>query len=660
MCGICGIIDRKNHLTPERRNDFVAKMNQAIEHRGPDGEGNFRDEICALSMRRLAIIDLTTGDQPIYNETRDVLVFFNGMIYNYRTLRADLIEKGHVFKTECDTEVLVHLYEEFGEAMFLKLKGMFAFCIYDLKKKTFLLARDRFGEKPLFYYWNDQVLSFSSEVKSLLENKNIPRKLNQNALPYYFRTSLIPEPITLLEGVKILPAGHYLKVDSEGFELKKYFHLTYKVDSNIKTVEDAEALIRPNLESAVKRQTQSDVPIGAFLSGGIDSSTVVALMQKNATEKIKTFNVRFEDEAYDESPIARKVAEFWDTDHHEITVPNYDFKEDIFWKIIDHVGLPFRDSSAIPTYFISEQIRKHVTVALSGDGGDELFGGYDLFQWYQKILGFQRIPRPVRSLGNQSLNMLTQLPFTQNISKLRQIKRGLRTSLESEKDIPIALNQFFELDEIRQFLNIPNGHSGNSHRSNGGLTQVPNPPFQRWDINLNLLKKYPPESKNWSSLRNIMYYRTRHTLPANMLVKVDRMSMANSLEVRAPFLDADLFNVAAQLPDKFLINKGLKKFMIHKIMANDLPPEVFNHPKKGFGIPLYKYQNTAFKSLAKRLLFEENPLPNLFPKSFLEATFHEGLNHKKNTANRSVFQSAHRLWMLMMLFGWAKRFGVSY
>ena len=293
MCGICGIIDPKSHFSNDKRMDLLQRMNEALWHRGPDEAGTYHADHYSLGMRRLSIIDLAKGQQPIFNENNQIGVFFNGEIYNYPTLRDDLIKKGHQLKTNSDTEVLVHLYEEYGYEMLNQLKGMFAFCIFDKRTSQFFLARDRFGEKPLYYHYGHETLTFSSEVQSLLENKRIDRKLNYTALPYYFRTSLVPEPITLLEGVQSLLPGHYMIYDGHQLQVKRYFHLTYKTDYRIKTEEEAEELLRPLLIQAVKRQAISDVPLGAFLSGGVDSSTIVALLQKYSTQKIKTFTVRF-------------------------------------------------------------------------------------------------------------------------------------------------------------------------------------------------------------------------------------------------------------------------------------------------------------------------------------------------------------------------------
>ena len=635
MCGICGIIDFQGHLSKDKRSTLVRRMNNEIIHRGPDESGFFEDNWCSLAMRRLSIIDLSNGQQPIYNETGDIGVVYNGEIYNFKELKSSLQTKGHHFKTNTDTEVLVHLYEEYGDAMLPMLKGMFVFCLYDQKRRQFLLARDRFGEKPLFYFHKPKYFSFSSELKSLLEDPHVPKQLDLNALNYYLRTSLVPEPLTLFKDIKSLPAGHYVKIEEYSYQIKKYFHLAYEVDNDIKTEADAIDLIKPLLIQAVKRQSISDVPIGAFLSGGIDSSTVVALLQKHSDQPIQTFTAKFENQRYDESSIAKEVAIHCGTDHHELLIPNYDFEEDIFWKIIDHVGVPFRDSSAIPTYLITQQIRKHVKVALSGDGGDELFGGYDIFQWHDKILGLKGIPSLIRQSGLRFLSLAQTMPGLNKISRFRQLKRAVQTSLESKEKIPIALNEMFADFEIQE-----------------GIGAMASGDYE-------LLQHYPKASKDWSNLRRIMYYRCFHTLPSNMLIKVDRMSMANSLEVRAPFLDPDLFEASTKLPDQFLINKGLGKHLIRRIMKDELPASVFDHPKQGFSIPLHDYQNEAFRNLAKRLIFQENPFPGLFDSSFLEKTYKLGVERAKSNAQKSVFQSSHQLWMLMQLFGWGSRFKVS-
>jgi asparagine synthase (glutamine-hydrolysing) len=637
MCGIAGIISKKKSKNTETVKTVDA-MVQGLIHRGPDDEGRFDNNFCALGMRRLSIIDLDHGSQPIFNETKDILVFQNGEIYNFQLLREDLKALGHQFSTQSDTEVLVHLYEEYGESMFAKLEGMFAICLYDLPKQKFIIGRDALGEKPLYYCDSMNEFSFSSELKSLLENRAISRKLNKEGLLYFLRTSLLPAPITMFEGVKVLPPGHYVRIEKGEVSIHKYFTIEYKVNKDIVTLDDAKSLIKPLLVNAVNKQSVSDVPIGAFLSGGMDSSTTVALLQQQSSKPIQTFTAKFEDQKYDESKIAKKVAEHCGTDHHELVIEDAGFTEEIFWEIINHVGEPFRDSSAIPTYFITKKIREHVKVAISGDGGDELFGGYDLFQWYKKILDLKKMPNVAKGVLQGSAGIAQSMGVFKNNSKLRQANRALKTAQLNENEILVSLNEMFTPFEMKSLL------------SEG---------FQFDENNLcPLLTEYPNESKDWSSLRKAMYYRSVHTLPSNMLPKVDRMSMANSLEVRAPFLDKKLFEAAAQLPDEFLIKAGKGKYLIREMMKGELPEEVFSHPKQGFSLPLQKYQNEGFISLAKRLLFDENPMPSLFKRSELERIYKQGIELEKDTNQISVFRASHQLWMMMQLFGWIKQFEV--
>lgn len=636
MCGIAGIIATGGSLQPNSR-ETVARMNAALTHRGPDEAGAFADDFCALAMRRLSIIDLEGGTQPLTNEDGSVLVFMNGELYNHRELRTELKKQGHQFATASDTEVLVHLYEQHGTEMLPMLRGMFAFCLYDKAAKTWLLARDRFGEKPLFYHAANGQFSFASELTALLENPAISRVASREALAYYFRTSLLPEPLTHFENVHSLPPGHFVQLGSKASEPTAYFEIEYQENPTLATKLEAMAHIELLLKRAVAAQSVSDVPIGCFLSGGIDSSTTVALLQQQQHKPIQTFNVKFETAGYDESAIAREVAAHCGTEHHEIVLPEQQFSEALFWEIIERVGQPFRDSSAIPTYLISREIRKHVKVAISGDGGDEVFGGYALFQWYTRILKTQQIPRPLRAAAGSATALLQKSDALPGSGKVRQLHRAFQTSLLEAPEIAIALNEQFTEQEMQAVW----------------------PDFAAFADGFARLKHYPPAAADWSPLRQIMYYRTAHTLPGNMLVKVDRMSMANSLEVRAPFLDADLFAAAARLPDELLIHQGKGKYLLREIMKPHLPEAVFSHPKQGFNLPLHSYRNAAYRQLAQRLLFDENPWPGFFPTSALEAIFTRGLEQQKDTASMSIFRATHQLWMLMQLLGWAKRFNVQ-
>lgn len=635
MCGICGIIDLQQQTDPQTRQEQVQAMNRQITHRGPDESSQKDFPQASLAMRRLSIIDLSSGTQPIYNEDESICVFFNGEIYNYQELIPGLLASGHQFKTQSDTEVLVHLYEEHGPNMVEKLRGMFAFVIYDQKRHRYFFARDRFGEKPFYYHFQNGRFSFSSELASLLKDPNIHRKLNREALQYFLRAGFAPEPITLIENVFTLPPGHYLVLDSQGLQIKPYFNLTYQADNNLKTEEQVVDYVRPFLEQAIKRQMRSDVPLGAFLSGGIDSSTIVANLAKFSDQKINTFTVRFEDSAYDESGIAREVSEMVGTNHHEITVPNEGFSEELFWTILDHAGIPFPDTSAIPTYFISREIRKHVTVALSGDGGDELFAGYPIFQWWGKIHQAKKVPVVARRSALAMLQGAAQLPGLKNNSLVRQLTKANKISLLPSQEIPMTIMELIDLDAINKLYQP-------------GL-----------DTDFHRYTDFWETAKQWTPLRQIMQYRLQYNLPLGMLVKVDRMSMANSLEVRAPFLDPDLFAASTKIPDQFMIKDGFGKNIIRAIMQQELPDSVFNHPKTGFAIPLHKYQNQDYHHLADTLFTKDHPLMELIDFQEVLQIKEIGLHAQKDTAQLSVYRAGQRLWALMALFGWMRRFDIE-
>ncbi len=631
MCGICGVINSKSINTEST----VKTMNNTLIHRGPDDEGLYFNDKVSLAMKRLSIIDLHGGKQPLYNELKSVLAFQNGEIYNFLDLKSDLESKGHSFSTSSDTEVLVHLYEEYGESMFTYLKGMFAICIYDLKNEIVLISRDRFGEKPLYYHYVGQQLIFSSEVKSLLSNPNVPRKLNHDALSYYLKFGYVPDPLTMLEEVFSLEPGHYLKLENGNISVQKYFEIKYETDHRYKSDKDVIEPLLSLLKQAVSRQMISDVPIGAFLSGGIDSSSLVALMQMESSSKIKTFNVKFEESTYDESPIARKVAKHLETEHHEIFIPNQKFDQEIFWNILDHVGLPFSDTSCIPTYFITKEIRKYVKVAISGDGGDELFGGYSTFPWYQKLRKFQRLKYLPAGVIAKSLEELQKMPITNNNSRIRQLYKAFTFISKDKETLGRNILELFDdnqLDEI--FINKNSNSYYEYYKFNEGLRHV-------------------------SDLREIMNYRLRFNLPADMLVKVDRMSMANSLEVRAPFLDVDLFEFSTKLEDKFLIKNGLGKYILRETMKPYLPSEVFNHPKSGFGIPIHTYMNEEYENLCNQVLVKNHALNRILNFDYIIELKKFGLQNKTDNSMITVYKSGLQLWSILQLYAWVEKYNVK-
>lgn len=628
MCGICGIVDYSSK-SKEQRHEIVTRMNNAILHRGPDGEGRYTDDQASLAMRRLSIIDLEGGHQPIWNEDKQKLVFMNGEIYNYRELKDKLIALGHTFNTEADTEVLIHMYEEYGKNMVSQLRGMFVFCIYDMDINTYFFGRDRFGEKPFYYHHEGGRFSFSSEVASLLQDENIKRKLNLSALPYYLGSAYIPDPITLIEGILTLLPGHTLTLSQGKVDIEAYFKIDYSNTGGIKDEREAVEHITPYLKKSVERQRVSDVPIGAFLSGGIDSSSICALLQENAAQPIDTFTVKFEEASYDESHIAREVAERIGSSHHEITVPNSEFSEDIFWEIIDHVGLPFPDSSAIPVCEITKEIRKHVKVAISGDGGDEIFAGYPVYGWWQKINTISKVPRPLRQAG---LSLLRKDWLPIGADRSRQLARGLAASMKGQQGISLEIHRMFFDEEIEKLM------------------------VADLKSDFSLFTNVPKEFRSWSPLRKGMYHRLKYNLVNDMLIKVDRMSMANSLEVRAPFLDPDLYEASLQISDDLLYKDGVGKYIIRKAMRDYLPDSVFDHPKSGFSIPLHKYENATYRRLVNELISPKSSIYHLFDSVALEQLKQQSI---ENSSKTSTYRSSHQLWTMLLLFGWAKRFNIE-
>lgn len=631
MCGICGIIDfRKSDKS--KRIALVDKMNNAIFHRGPDGEGRFNDNIASLAMRRLSIIDLVGGDQPIWNSDRSICLFMNGEIYNYKELKVTLLNKGHIFYTNSDTEVLLHMYQEYGLDMVSDLRGMFAFCIYEVSSEKFHFGRDRFGEKPFYYYYAEGRFSYSSEVASLLEDDKVKRVINHEALDYYLASAYVPEPITLLRDVHTLLPGHTMTLTAEGIEIDQYFKIDYSSNKEkINNLDEAKAYIEPYLRSAIDRQLVSDVPVGAFLSGGIDSSTICAVLQSNSDTPINTFTARFEESSYDESPIAREVAKHIGSNHHEVTIPNSEFSEEMFWKIVDHVGLPFADSSAIPTYEITKEISKHVTVAISGDGGDEIFAGYSMFDWWRKIDKISSVPKVIRQLGLSTLNA-NILPIGSD--KVRQLKRGISASMKGRKYISTEIHRMFFDDELEYLLKDGFGNDFNYY------------------IDL------PNTFDSWTPLRKAMFHRLRFNLVDDMLVKVDRMSMANSLEVRAPFLDPDLYEASLNISDELLMHNGVGKKIIRDIMKPHLPDIVFNHPKTGFAIPLHKFENEEYYHLVDTLINKDSSIYHLFDEEEL-IKIKNNRSHK-NTKHSTAYRTSHQQWSILLLFGWVKRFGIEH
>ena len=587
-------------------------MCRIIRHRGPDDQGTWVRDDVALGMRRLSIIDLVGGHQPIFNEDHSILIVFNGEIYNYKQLQQELQARGHRFDTNSDTEAIVHAYEEYGDDCVKHLRGMFVFAIWDIKRQRLLAARDRFGKKPFNYYWDGQRLIFGSEIKSILE-AGIPREINDIALDEYLTYRYVPTPITLFKNVMKLPAGHILVYEDGCISTRRYWDLSFEptcLDDEATALERTQAL----LKEAIQVRLMSEVPLGAFLSGGIDSSIVVALMSQVMSQPVKTFSIGFEEDEYNELPYARQVARHFNTDHHEFFV-----KSDlvnVLPQLVWDCDEPFGDSSILPTYYVSKLAREHVTVVLSGDGGDEIFGGYEQYQREYKI---HQIPPLLRTTLGHASKLLPD--------GVRGKKR-LGTWLRDYGTRSIEASMIFP-DYPRATLYTPEF-------------------FER-------VRNHNPFERHLSEYRRVQHLDATarmqsvdaHTyLTDDILVKVDKASMLNSLETRAPLLDQCLAEYVASLRPSVRLRDGKSKYLLKRIAADVLPEEILNRPKRGFAIPLSRWFSGDLNDYARAMLAS--------PKAQQRGLFNQQLISKllEKDAPRQFVNHGSAIWSLTCLELW--------
>lgn len=646
MCGICGVA-HSSRSASERQH--VAAMQRRLFHRGPDSAGRFDCDSASLAVRRLAIIDLETGDQPVSNEDGTVQVMQNGEIYNYKELAQELKNRGHTFKTRSDTEVIVHGYEEYGTGVFDKLKGMFAIAIYDQRQRELVLARDRFGEKPLFYYLGcggsngAAKIVFSSELQSLLEHPDVPREMCFEALGCYLRLGFVPAPATMFKNVLQLPPGNWLRWSAGQCQRVRYWRPGYVPDPALSDIEVAAEEVRRALTTAVRRQLTSDVEVGALLSGGVDSGAIVASVQALSDKPLKTFTVRFDESGYDESQGARAVAKHLGTDHHETTVANLGFCEDDLWRVVEHAGVPFADSSAIPTYRIAREVSKNVKVCLTGDGGDEIFAGYGIFAWVLRSAWTMSLPKPLLVGASRAARAFAGMRGLGDSRIGRRAVRyaGVATTPVSNRLIETGGLAFFSQAELSRLATDPaiaETLDGELARSYGRL---------------------PDEAEEWSPMRRYMYVHLMRDLPEDMLTKVDRMSMAASVETRAPMLDPDLVELSMKLPDEVLVKGNTKKRVLREAVRPALPKSVLSQPKLGFSLPLHAFRNRAFFEMADELLAKtDGPLSVLNPRA-VQRTKKRAVAWRRDDGARSAHRVNHQLWALMLLAAWGERFNVS-
>jgi asparagine synthase (glutamine-hydrolysing) len=554
MCGIFGVCGAQA-ADPETLTVLRA-MGEVLIHRGPDEGGVHTEPGVGLGMRRLSIIDLKTGHQPISNEDGSVWVVFNGEIYNYRELTADLLARGHRFSTASDTEALVHLYEEYGADCVRHLRGMFAFALWDARSHTLLLARDRLGIKPLYYAPTPRGLIFGSELKALISSPSVRRRVDRSALAAYLRFGYVPDPLSILEGVAKLPPGHVLLVkDGRAGAPQRYWEPTSHFRREHESLDEAEtgARLWGLLGDAVRSHLVSDVPVGAFLSGGLDSTAVVSFMAREAGVPVKTFSVGFGEKDYDEAPYARRVAEWFGTEHHELIATPQDLG--LLDDVLTACDEPFADASAIPTYLVSRLARQHVKVVLSGDGGDELFAGYDRYV-------VDRRERRLGILGDLGLGA----PLSLVSDALPEGTRGKN------------FLRHFSLPRMQRYIDAISLFPDRALRNllEPG-TAAASPP---------LFEDALRESRGLDALSRLQDLDLRTYLPGDILTKVDRMSMAHSLEARVPLLDHPLVEFACGLPADLRMRGEQTKFLLRRILRGRVPDEVLTRPKRGFAVPL--------------------------------------------------------------------------
>lgn len=567
MCGIAGII---NFVEPRIDcPDTVQKMTAAMQHRGPDAKGFFCMDNVFMGHRRLSIIDLSDSAQPMENEDGTVQVVFNGEIYNYRELREEMLAKGHQFRSGGDTETLVHLYEEYGEEFISKLNGMFGLAIFDIKRRRMLLARDRLGQKPLFYFMNAKRFVFASELQGLKQHPSMPRDLDFQAVHDYLSLQYIPSPNTIYRDVKKLPPGHYMVLNTETGEhcISKYWHADYAKKCDL-SFADASRQLRELVIDAVEKRLMSDVPLGAFLSGGLDSTIISALTSKLTGNTINTFSIGFENQLYDEREYARMAVKniescgWGKVNHHEKVVQPENF--DTVKNLISHYGEPYADSSMLPTFLLSEFTRENVTVALSGDGADELFAGYERYLAYRWSKNMDCIPKFLRCCGAAAMNCL--LPGAAGertrCGRLRRFADIMKTDPESR--YLSIINRFKEDTKRIMFGDVMNEFD-------------PQPTIRLFN-DLTLTATDPVE--------RVMETDLQLYLPGDILTKVDIASMACSLEVRNPFLDYRVVEFAASLPLSYKQHGKSRKHILKEAFKDIVPPEISTRSKKGFGVPV--------------------------------------------------------------------------
>jgi asparagine synthase (glutamine-hydrolysing) len=624
MCGIAGFISKEKSAPGAAREALLDRMCKVITHRGPDEQGTIVRDRAALGMRRLSIIDLKSGQQPIFDCSGNLAIVFNGEIYNYQSLKKDLEARGHRFKTNSDTETIVHAYEEFGADCVKHLRGMFAFAIYDFSSETLFIARDRVGKKPLFYSLTEKGnFVFGSELKVLTEHGEISKELDFAALDAYLTFGYVPEEFCIFKQVKKLAPGHFLLYKDGKIETRKYWDFDYSENSEIKTEAEYIEILREKLREAVRIRLISEVPLGAFLSGGVDSSAIVAMMSEIADAPVKTFSIGFNEDTFNELKFARVAAKHFNTEHHEfiVTPELVETVDELVW----HFDEPFADSSALPTYMVSKMAREFVTVVLSGDGGDELFAGYTRYAKDKRRSGMEKLPRAVRR------NLLR--PLSEALPHGAKGRNFLyNSSLDAVERYIDSVSHFGNLKKIELYSSVLranlNGEIGSAER---------------------LFRKLAESVSSTEHTDRLLYLDSKTYLPSDILTKVDRMTMAASLEARVPLLDHELIEFVETIPANLKLKGTETKYIFKKAMEGIVPHEILYREKQGFGVPIADWINSQLKDRIHGILSERKTIERgLFEPKYIELLLDE---HRRSRRDHS-----HSLWILWMLELWHRRF----
>jgi len=625
MCGIVGIVNSNSRIV---NREILEKMNACIVHRGPDDDGFYLKENVGLAMRRLSIIDLAHGKQPIHNSDKTKWIIFNGEIYNFQELRKNLENQGEKFYTNSDTEIILHLYDRYGADCVQYLRGMFAFAIWDETDKSLFIARDRVGKKPLLYsHQASGDLIFGSEFRALLAHPDISREVDMEAIHHYLSYLCVPAPQTAFKQIRKLEPAHWLRWKNGVIETKRYWLPDFSKKIKISEAE-AEAETLRILRESTKLRMISEVPLGAFLSGGVDSSTVVALMAEESASPVKTFSIGFEEQDFSELKYARQVAEHIGAEHHEFVIKP-DVME-ILPTLVEHYGEPYADPSAIATYYVARETRKYVTVALNGDGGDESFAGYERYFAMRLAEKYHYLPKFVReNIIEKAFNFLPTSEIKR--SRARDLKRFLKAA-----SLPKAERYFRWVSPINHDLK-ENLYTEDFERQIADFDST------------KFLKQWFDKSNGIGIVDATMMTDQMTYLPNDLLVKVDIASMANSLEARSPFLDHKVIEFAASLPESIKLRGAETKYLLKKAASRIVPREVLYRPKMGFGVPLTHWFRGELKDFLREILLSEKSLNRGFVKpETVEQLVREHINAERD----HVWQ----LWTLLMLELWFRQF----